>query len=134
MKDLYVNFQKTTKRWGDIMLFCSQCGEENSNDAKFCTSCGNRINDHSESLEDKPVVTNHGKSGNLYVILGWVSNAIAFLLFPIFGVGGIVFGSLHIKMNKKHGIIMLVVGIILLLTDFWLGFIEGFIRGYNDQL
>lgn len=116
-----------------MMSFCSQCGKENPNDAKFCTSCGNIINRDSGSPEEQSAATN-GNSTNLYVILGWISNAIAFLIFPLFGIGGIVFGSLHIKVNKKHGIIMLVVGIILLFTNFWLGFIDGFIRGYNDQL
>jgi hypothetical protein len=40
-------------------MLCSKCGAQNNNDAKFCKTCGEKINeDKSESVNNKPDIPN----------------------------------------------------------------------------
>ena len=37
-------------------MFCNQCGKENNNDAKFCSSCGNKLAVHSIDTINEPLL------------------------------------------------------------------------------
>ncbi|WP_313342330.1 zinc-ribbon domain-containing protein [Sedimentibacter sp.] len=101
-------------------MFCSKCGKENSDDAKFCVSCGSEINNFSESFEGDSVVgikqganmQIESKGSPLFAILGWIFNAISLLFVPIlFAAGGFIFGYLHRKVNHTHGTIIMIAAV-----------------------
>ena len=66
-------------------MFCNQCGQSNSNDAKFCSSCGARLeisNTQNTIIEQQSVQT------QMKQIKLWNPNAAAnwsLLFTPIFG-------------------------------------------------
>ncbi len=39
-------------------MFCNQCGKENNNDAKFCSSCGFPIKKADSSPNATPIIEN----------------------------------------------------------------------------
>ncbi|WP_179134555.1 zinc ribbon domain-containing protein [Oceanobacillus timonensis] len=92
------------------MPFCSQCGKENDESAKFCNSCGNPLNVASVNDSSEPVKNQNANSGgNVYAILGWVFAGLSILFFPILFAGGAaIFGYLHRKVNKTHGTIIII--------------------------
>lgn len=96
------------------MIYCSQCGEENRDENKFCSSCGQLIRVPSESAT-QPVSNIQSKPNDdrtVFAVLGWVFNAISILLIPIlFAAGGVIFGYLHRKINKTHGTIIMIAGV-----------------------
>ena len=96
------------------MIFCSECGKECAENAKFCSSCGNSLDSSSNSLRTDPLSTNENvtNNGSVYAILGWVFTGIAILFIPIlFGGGGVIFGYLHSKVDKTHGTIIIIAAI-----------------------
>jgi uncharacterized membrane protein YvbJ len=105
---------KPKKRKGsDSLIFCSECGQECAENAKFCSSCGNSLDSSSNSLRTNPIPNtnsvNATSNGSVYAILGWGFSGIAILFFPIlFSGGGVIFGYLHSKENNTHGTIIII--------------------------
>ena len=66
-------------------MFCNQCGQSNSNDSKFCSSCGTRLEtpNNQNTILEQPSIYNQTKQIEL-----WNPNAAAnwsLLFTPIFG-------------------------------------------------
>ena len=68
-------------------MFCSQCGAENPDDARFCSKCGNRVGAAATPTEDstKPEAeSSTGLSANvaglLCYVAGWVTGIIFIVL------------------------------------------------------
>ena len=71
-------------------MFCNQCGQTNSNDAKFCSSCGNKLeikNIQPAQTHQQPIKTESPQPRKKQIEL-WNPNAAAnwsLLFTPIFG-------------------------------------------------
>jgi uncharacterized membrane protein len=68
-------------------MFCSKCGAENPEDAKFCSKCGNRIGVAATSTESAPAPeaeSSTGLSANvaglLCYVAGWVTGIVFIVL------------------------------------------------------
>lgn len=74
---------------------------------------------------------NQPESPTIFIILGWLSTAIATLYFPIvFGTGGIIFGYLirnKGEQYKQHGTIMMIVAVAAIIFGSLLGLISGLV-------
>ncbi|WP_073991989.1 zinc ribbon domain-containing protein [Salimicrobium jeotgali] len=102
-------------------MYCSACGAENNQEANFCVSCGNSLNqatrvenDNNSTSSANDISTNNvsNESSNLYLILGWVFSVISLLFIPIlFAAGGVIFGYLHRKNDQTHGTIIMIAAV-----------------------
>ena len=68
-------------------MFCSKCGTENPDEAKFCSKCGNRIDasmEPSQAVEKPEAESSTGLSANvaglLCYVLGWITGIIFVVL------------------------------------------------------
>ncbi|MGL4669797.1 MAG: zinc-ribbon domain-containing protein [Methanobacteriaceae archaeon] len=88
--------------------FCSNCGAEIDAKAEICPKCGVRISGNSTSGEGKFLNSNHG----IAIILGYIFAVLG-------GWIGLVFGLYLItrdeKQAKKHGKIILLIDIVVIL-------------------
>ncbi|WP_420877630.1 zinc-ribbon domain-containing protein [Salimicrobium jeotgali] len=106
---------------GEDIIYCSACGAENNQEANFCVSCGNSLNqatrvenDNNSTSSANDISTNNvsNESSNLYLILGWVFSVISLLFIPIlFAAGGVIFGYLHRKNDQTHGTIIMIAAV-----------------------
>lgn len=72
---------------------------------------------------------NQPESPTIFIILGWLSTAIATLFLPVvFGTGGIIFGYLirnKGEQYKQHGTIMMIAAVAAIIFGSLLGLISG---------
>jgi len=68
-------------------MFCSKCGTENPDEAKFCSKCGNRLDasmEPSQAVEKTEAESSTGLSANvaglLCYVLGWITGIIFVVL------------------------------------------------------
>ena len=68
-------------------MFCSHCGAENPDDAKFCSKCGNRLGAAATPTEDaakSEAESSTGLSANvaglLCYVLGWITGIVFLVL------------------------------------------------------
>ena len=67
-------------------MFCSQCGAENPDDARFCSKCGNRVGATATPTEDstKPEAeSSTGLSANVAGLLCYVAGWITGIIFLV---------------------------------------------------
>ncbi|MBZ5955153.1 SHOCT domain-containing protein [Leuconostoc gasicomitatum] len=62
-------------------------------------------------IESKPM--SEKDKNTLFIVLGYLCAAIAVLLIPVFGAGGVIFGYLLTRKSKTHtnGVIIIIVNI-----------------------
>lgn len=82
------------------------------------------------TMDDKGKIRNRangtvalGKSSRLFIILGWVSTALAAFVSPIFAIAGIIFGVLLNRKVKGQGNMIIITSVVLGLAKFVLGYI-----------
>ena len=71
-------------------MFCSQCGAENPDDAKFCSKCGNRVGAAATPTED--AAKSEAESST-----GLSANVAGLLCYVVVWITGIVFLILEKK-------------------------------------
>jgi uncharacterized membrane protein len=67
-------------------MFCSQCGAENPDDARFCSKCGNRIGVAATPTEGAPepeAESSTGLSANVAGLLCYVAGWITGIIFIV---------------------------------------------------
>ena len=84
---------------GDVYMYCSKCGKELNNDAKFCDGCGEKIDNKDVKTEgntkrDVPKCTHCGYEGNWKV--GPVFRPIDWIIRIIFAFMGIIPGIIYL--------------------------------------
>lgn len=90
-------------------MYCSVCGNENEEGAKFCTNCGQNLN----PSRTKSTPTRQQSDHTAVKVIGW-GGAI---LMPIIGVIASII--LMVKDEAPHGLIMLATSIFMMF--FWAG-------------
>ena len=81
-------------------MYCVRCGEQLSDDAKFCPSCGSSTQ---TNAEQSSVESNSSDSG-IWIFLGIISALVALFFFPpIFGLLGVFFGYQAKKSGNSAG-------------------------------
>jgi uncharacterized membrane protein YvbJ len=124
-------------------MFCSQCGEKNPEDSKFCSKCGAALTAKAERAPARqaaptPAATGERTSG--MAIAALIMGILGFLFFGLLSILAIIFGAIGISQTNKDpylkgkgmataglvlGIIGIVGGIIWLIvvaiwsTSFW---------------
>ena len=90
-------------------MFCSKCGKENVDSAKFCSSCGNNLIESDNASQHSSNSTEiNEQSQNLKI--GWI---ILSVLFPLAGI--IIFLNLKSTYPKKANDAILSAGIGMIL-------------------
>ncbi len=67
-------------------MFCSQCGAENPDDARFCSKCGNRVGAAATPTEDaarSEAESSTGLSANVAGLLCYVAGWITGIVFLV---------------------------------------------------
>lgn len=76
-------------------MYCPNCGTQNANDAKFCTSCGKSlIRNAQDSHESKKIQMRCKEAGQRELVKKLLSLIIAFI--------GILFDNLHYRDFKRR--------------------------------
>ncbi|MCK5181409.1 MAG: zinc-ribbon domain-containing protein [Dehalococcoidia bacterium] len=123
-------------------MFCSQCGAENPDEAKFCSKCGNRVGAAATPTEDaarSEAESSTGLSANvaglLCYVAGWITGIVFLVLekkstfvkfhayqsimtFGVLTVAQLVLGWIPFigwVLNILIGILMLILWIILII-------------------
>lgn len=132
---------------------CPKCGNENENGSKFCTTCGERIEEVREditgvdtgiSIDNKPVVIktdanaeSDGKA-TASLVLGICGFVIFCLSFPL-SLIGLILGLVSKERSGKRTAAIIINAIVLGLSvlvsiyAFTTGFIEGFTEEFNKE-
>lgn len=106
--------------------FCTNCGQELDDNATFCYSCGKKLNESTEKVEEKE--TKDTKENNHSgVSVTTQKSKIAAGLFGIF-LGGLGIHNFYLGYNSK-GLAQLLIsvlscGLLSFVSGIW-GFIEG---------
>ncbi len=123
-------------------MFCSQCGAENPDDARFCSKCGNRVGAAATPTEDaarSEAESSTGLSANvaglLCYVAGWITGIVFLVLekrstfvkfhayqsimtFGVLTVAQLVLGWIPFAgwvLNILIGILMFILWIILII-------------------
>ena len=123
-------------------MFCSHCGAENPEGAKFCSKCGNRLgaaatptDDAAKSEAESSTGLSANAAGLLCYVLGWITGIVFLVLekkstfvkfhayqsimtFGVLTVAQLVLGWIPFigwVLNILIGIIMLILWIILVI-------------------
>jgi uncharacterized membrane protein len=71
----------------EAIMFCTQCGTENPEDAKFCSKCGNRLgaaatpnDDAAKSEAESSTGLSANVAGLLCYVLGWITGIVFLVL------------------------------------------------------
>ncbi len=99
------------------MVFCSKCGNEESNEKPFCSKCGSSIENDSKKIPTPKESATNTQSSGLQRKPEWKSEGTTLILtiiLGIFGFGGI--GHIYLG-NITRGIVILIVGIVLLVIS-----------------
>ena len=123
-------------------MFCSRCGAENADEAKFCSKCGNRVGAAATPTEDaarSEAESSTGLSANvaglLCYVAGWITGIVFLVLekkstfvkfhayqsimtFGVLTVAQLVLGWIPFigwVLNILIGILMLILWIILII-------------------
>lgn len=116
-------------------MYCSKCGNQMEESAKFCPSCGasqgkepnfnmSLASDSVEKVvnEARVQISNGKQSGKLYMVIGWISMVVSLLFIPVlFGAVAVIMGYLYRSYDEKHGTILMIAGV----TGAILGFLIG---------
>jgi hypothetical protein len=96
-------------------MFCTNCGTQVKEEARFCSACGSKINaqEKVETSIESPTQPVPNSSGTVYVVLGWIFFGISLLFIPIlFGAGAFIMGYLVRKSGQEtHGTILMILAI-----------------------
>lgn len=95
------------------MVFCTDCGKENPEDAKFCLNCGKEIikepliENSSKSPSTPKEIPKEPNKHNTAIALGWLGILI---FIPLTIVIGIYLLTCEEQNAKKQGLWMLIIG------------------------
>ncbi len=97
-------------------MFCRNCGAQNEDGARFCTSCGTSLVETAapvQSAPQQPVYQQPVKPpAQGFAIASMVLGIIGLLIFPyILGTLGIIFGGVAKSKGNKNG--MATAGIVM---------------------
>lgn len=106
-------------------MYCSKCGEQIEESSKFCPFCGvpQERNATSggelikqgaeETFKDvKSQIDQKKQTGQLYLIVGWVSMVVSLLFIPVlFGAIAVIMGYLYRDKDEKMGTILMIAGV-----------------------
>ena len=104
-------------------MFCSHCGAENPDDAKFCSKCGNRLG--AAVMPDEDAVKSEAESST-----GLSANVAGLLCYVVGWITGIVFlvlekKSTFVKFHAYQSIMTFGVLTVAQLVFRWIPFVGG---------
>ena len=104
------------------MGFCSNCGNENYDDARFCNNCGACLAPGEGGQECRPAEKRGQSEGKVLAILGIIFACCSLLVLPIvFGPLAVVFGVIAaLKGELVPGIVAIVLGVLLAVLSYLL--------------
>jgi len=129
-------------QYKEVTMFCSHCGAENPEGAKFCSKCGNRLSaaatptdDAAKSEAESSTGLSANVAGLLCYVLGWITGIVFLVLekkstfvkfhayqsimtFGVLTVAQLVLGWIPFigwVLNILIGILMLILWIILVI-------------------
>lgn len=84
-----------------MLIICSECGKEYSDQANTCPHCG-AITAKNRYISNN-TTRNYAQENNKgLAIAGYVLGIISIFIFPILGILSIVFGAIAIGTNKNN--------------------------------
>ncbi|MDT2423778.1 zinc-ribbon domain-containing protein [Enterococcus avium] len=106
-------------------MYCSKCGEQIEESSKFCPFCGAPQERNAtsggelikqgaeETFKDvKSQIDQKKQTGQLYLIVGWVSMVVSLLFIPVlFGAIAVIMGYLYRDKDEKMGTILMIAGV-----------------------
>lgn len=124
----------------EIKMYCSKCGEQIEENSKFCPFCGapqeRSVTSGGELLKQgaeetlkdvKNQIDQKNQTGQLYLIVGWVSMVVSLLFIPVlFGAIAVIMGYLYRDKDEKMGTILMIAGV----AGGILGVLIGMTTGY----
>lgn len=133
------------------MSFCSNCGAEVKENAKFCDKCGTALNANNQQINTQNTTSGitcpkcgsiiplgnttclncgmplNQESNTAAIILGYIGTILGALLFPIIGIIIGLVASIYLltrqnKSSKIHGVIILI--ILLIVAGLWFSYMS----------
>lgn len=106
-------------------MYCRKCGKEITDESKYCQFCGvlqetdettgaDAVKKSTEQTinEMKEQIVHGQETGNLYLIIGWISMVVSLAFIPVvFGAVAVIMGYLYREKDEKMGTILMIAGV-----------------------
>lgn len=104
---------------------CSNCGAQNLDIAKRCVRCNSEF-DYKKIKEYEDKENRTYRDNSIWIICGFISAIISvFILPPLFGILGIIFGFKASKLSIGWGVFLIFLNAICMIVGMVLGFTHG---------
>lgn len=84
-----------------MLIICSECGKEYSNQAKSCPHCG-AITAQNRYISNNITYNYTQENNKVLAIAGYALGIISLFIFPILGILSIIFGAIAIGTNENN--------------------------------
>lgn len=84
-----------------MLIICSECGKEYSNQAKSCPHCG-AITAQNRYISNNTTYNYTQENNKVLAIAGYALGIISLFIFPILGILSIIFGAIAIGTNENN--------------------------------
>lgn len=84
-----------------MLIICSECGKEYSNQAKSCPHCG-AITAQNKYISNSTTRNYTQENNKGLAIAGYALGIISIFIFPILGILSIIFGAITIGTNENN--------------------------------
>ena len=84
-----------------MLIICSECGKEYSDQAKRCPHCG-AITSQNRYIPDNMKKNYMQENNKGLALAGYVLGIISLFIFPILGILSIIFGAIAVGTNENN--------------------------------
>ena len=84
-----------------MLIICSECGKEYSDQAKNCPHCG-AITAQNKYIPNNTRINYTQENNKGLAIAGYALGIISLFIFPILGILSIIFGAIAIGTNENN--------------------------------
>lgn len=92
-------------------MYCSQCGKENANTAKFCSACGNQFSAHSESVDRSTQHEQEFKKISVLLMIFFTSITVGIYNFAWFLKRQNTINNLQSKEKLNSGVLFFAIAV-----------------------